>query len=434
MMQCRDIDELLMDFLYQELDAEKTEAFRSHVDSCARCGQEIASLSRTRQALQALPEAEPSPAVTARLLHEAGKRAVRAESGGLLGWLHRLIGPVVAHPAWAAAASLILVAGVAGFLSLRGKVTGQAQEVAVESAPAAMSAPAAAAPAPPPRDRPAATEEPRPAEVRDLGEGARADYAPKVPAPAVAQPPPAKAKEKARASLDSDPADRRRLGRTASTEEDLKLSAKPAERKSAPAKKEAANLAGDDFGGVAAAPPPPAEASQPRDLEKKSEVAASEGEREQAAAGGKGQRLEDAPAKEPPAGPASTLSARGYAGAPEPSPAPSAPPPQTQAPAPAQTKSLAQNADEVQSKQTKEPPEQELFRLAQKQATSGLCVEALGNRDKIARMNAEFYRKRVAGDPSLRACEEQQQRSKRPARQKDGLRAPAEAVETQKAN
>ena len=93
------------------------------------------------------------------------------------------------------------------------------------------------------------------------------------------------------------------------------------------------------------------------------------------------------------------------------------------------TKSAAQN--EVAAK--KEPPEQELFRLAQKQASTGLCVEALGNRDRIARMNSEFYRKRVAGDPSLRACEEQQQRSKRPARQESSP-ALQDAAETQKAN
>src|SRR6185503_6501515 len=131
MMECRDIDELMVDFIYQELDAEKTEAFRTHVSGCARCGAEIQSLQRTRQALRSLPEAEPSPAVSARLLHEAGKRAAKAEAGGFFGWLAKMIGPVMAHPAWAAAASLLLVAGVAGFLSLRGKVSERAQHVEV---------------------------------------------------------------------------------------------------------------------------------------------------------------------------------------------------------------------------------------------------------------------------------------------------------------
>src|SRR5687768_2755550 len=125
MMQCKDIDELMVDFLYQELDDDKMQAWNAHVGACAACGTEMNSLQRTRQALRALPELEPSQAVSTRLLNEAGKRAARSkavEGGGLLDWLHRLVGPIMAHPAWAAAASLLIVVGVAGFLSMRGKV------------------------------------------------------------------------------------------------------------------------------------------------------------------------------------------------------------------------------------------------------------------------------------------------------------------------
>src|SRR5688572_3956204 len=136
MMQCKDIDELMVDFLYQELDDEQMQAWNTHVGGCARCGQEIQSLQRTRQALRALPELEPSPAVSTRLLHEAGKRAARAEGGGVLDWLHRLVGPIIAHPAWAAAASLLIVVGVAGFLSMRGKVS---EHAAIDRAPAAAA-------------------------------------------------------------------------------------------------------------------------------------------------------------------------------------------------------------------------------------------------------------------------------------------------------
>jgi anti-sigma factor RsiW len=78
MMQCRDIDELMVEFLYQELEGERLADFQKHVEGCAHCGAEMKSLMRTRQALRALPEAEPSPAVSARLLHEAAKRTAPA--------------------------------------------------------------------------------------------------------------------------------------------------------------------------------------------------------------------------------------------------------------------------------------------------------------------------------------------------------------------
>jgi anti-sigma factor RsiW len=118
MMQCTDINELMMDFIYRELETKREDEFRAHLASCARCGSELASLERTRHALRELPDAEPPAAVTARLLHEAAKRvprkAAREEEarGGLLSWLSGLFRPVIAHPAWAAAASLVILVGV----------------------------------------------------------------------------------------------------------------------------------------------------------------------------------------------------------------------------------------------------------------------------------------------------------------------------------
>jgi anti-sigma factor RsiW len=132
MMQCNDISELMMDYLYQELDGSQAEAFRSHLVGCNRCNAELEAFQRTRTAMRELPEAEPSQAVTARLLHEAAKRAPRPaqeeESGGLLSWFAGLFRPLVAHPGWAAAASLIMVLGVAGYLKLTGKVDERSQD------------------------------------------------------------------------------------------------------------------------------------------------------------------------------------------------------------------------------------------------------------------------------------------------------------------
>jgi putative zinc finger protein len=159
MMHCHDIDELMVDFLYQELDAAQADEVKAHVDGCKRCGAELQSLQRTRQAVRALPDIEPPGAVTARLLHEAARRAPRVEepaagAAGWLGWLTRWLRPMMAHPAWAAAATLLLVAGVAGVLMTRHKVTSTmtldtSEPAAPESSTGAAPAAPAASPAPP---------------------------------------------------------------------------------------------------------------------------------------------------------------------------------------------------------------------------------------------------------------------------------------------
>jgi hypothetical protein len=432
MMQCKDIDERMVDFLYQELEGPELEAWTAHVGGCARCGAEVQSLQRTRQALRSLPEAEPSPAVTTRLLHEAGKRAARAQGGGFLDWLHRLVGPVIAHPAWAAAASLLIVVGVAGFLSMRGKVS---QHAAIDRPTAAVpeeavpirdvggdkagGAPAAAPPAtvvpdPQPlgKGEGAAAEKPR--DVRAPG-SPTPEYEPKVPPPAVVSAPPAK---KAREDRNVS-----RTGRTASTEEDGVLK-KPL------ARPKTSNLAADDaLGGVGAAPPPPPSPAEsaPAPAREQAEYAAPVDAERQA----DGDRAYAESRKE-----SKDLKAA------EPAPAPSAPPeaaPQSPATAgaladqPAQTQPQAQQT-KAKAPAIKEPPEQELFRLSQKQATAGQCDEALGTRQRIQRLNPEFYRKRVAGDPVYRSCDEHSRRraapSSAPARQKQ--EATEESIDVKK--
>jgi hypothetical protein len=429
MMQCKDIDERMVDFLYQELEGTVLEEWNAHVAGCARCGAEIQSLQRTRQALRALPEAEPSPAVTTRLLHEAGKRAAKtkAAEGGILDWLHRLVGPVIAHPAWAAAASLLIVVGVAGFLSMRGKVS---EHAAIDRPTAAVHEEAAPIrdfkadkPADPAAAAPATTvvTSPTGAELAEKVGEVRAPGSP----PAVVSRPPAK---KARDDLSSF-ADADRRGRTASALEDESLKGSRA------AANERAKLerSVDDLGGKPAAPPPAAaEPQAPAEREVGGYDAPADKPQEQTAAGprldeesrkeAKDLRSNAAPAKPRPS-PAS---------APEPAPAqPAASPPPPPPPAPKssypQSESVAGGAGKgdaaeappvLAKSKAKEPPEQELLRLSQKQASTGLCDEALGTRQKIQRMNPEFYRKRVAGDPSYKTCEEQSRRKQAPARQK----------------
>ncbi len=141
-----------MDWLYNELDQSHSAQFQQHLGSCASCGAELRSLERTRAAFRDLGSEEPPPSVSAILLHEAAKRAPAASAmnpegaaAGIGGWLAKLFRPLMAHPAAAAVASLVLVAGVAGTIYVQ-----RGDHVARPSAETGESASAAAAPAPEP--------------------------------------------------------------------------------------------------------------------------------------------------------------------------------------------------------------------------------------------------------------------------------------------
>ena len=43
MMDCKRIDELLVEYLYQELDPSQVEHFEAHLQVCSRCAQELSS-------------------------------------------------------------------------------------------------------------------------------------------------------------------------------------------------------------------------------------------------------------------------------------------------------------------------------------------------------------------------------------------------------
>jgi Putative zinc-finger len=119
------MDEVMMDWLYEELDPPRSARVSEHLESCPRCSEQLGALRSTRAALRDLPQVEPPPAISAILIHEAARRAPAVEApDGVAshGFWHRLraaFRPLVLHPAAAAIASLILVAGVAGALYVR---------------------------------------------------------------------------------------------------------------------------------------------------------------------------------------------------------------------------------------------------------------------------------------------------------------------------
>jgi hypothetical protein len=149
-------DELL-DLLYGELPPDEERAVRARVAGDPGLSAELAELERVRQLARALPDAEPPGRLTAQLLSQAAQMAPRREptsagaGGGLWARLRSWFGPLVAHPGLAAMASLVLLAGVAGVLIVRGgdDLTEVNRNAPANEAPtgAAENAPA---PAPPP--------------------------------------------------------------------------------------------------------------------------------------------------------------------------------------------------------------------------------------------------------------------------------------------
>ncbi len=143
---CTADDLLLVDLLYGELDADTEEEARGQVSE-----DELRELSNLRALFRELPDEEPAQAISAKLLHAAAINAPaasakserdNAEKTGFWAWLTSLIQPVIAYPGLAAAATLVVVVGVAGTIYL----SGRDQVAKVEAPPPSAPEGAAATP------------------------------------------------------------------------------------------------------------------------------------------------------------------------------------------------------------------------------------------------------------------------------------------------
>jgi hypothetical protein len=113
----QDIDALLVGALYGELSSADEAALTAHLDSHPADRNALDDLKSIRTKFKTSRifelQFEPPQALSALLLQEAARRApkieVRKES-----WFQRFVTLFVAHPAMAAAATLVLVVGVAG--------------------------------------------------------------------------------------------------------------------------------------------------------------------------------------------------------------------------------------------------------------------------------------------------------------------------------
>lgn len=161
-----DICQRLLEFAYDELDPAQAERFAAHLAACARCSTELEGIRRVRRAIPlALPQVEP-PGSEARLMEAAERHRPRRRRLVMLA-------RVASHPAYSAAACLVVLSGVLAFQIMRGRLGIFRRDVQEVSLPA-PEAPFYAAPPPPaeasrlpagavaPAAAPSASEESRP--------------------------------------------------------------------------------------------------------------------------------------------------------------------------------------------------------------------------------------------------------------------------------
>jgi hypothetical protein len=120
----------LLDLLYGEIEGEEEAAALRDVEADPARADEMAAFSRVRSLMRDLPEEEPPAALTAQLMHAAARAVparrgaaavpVEVEGPGLWERIKAFFRPVMMHPGLSAAATLVVVCGVAGVLYMTG--------------------------------------------------------------------------------------------------------------------------------------------------------------------------------------------------------------------------------------------------------------------------------------------------------------------------
>ncbi|HEX4423261.1 MAG TPA: hypothetical protein VH165_35365 [Kofleriaceae bacterium] len=118
-----DIDALLISALYGELTPADEARLTAHLESHPADRNALADLTQTRAVVREsrllAVQFEPPQSVSALLLQEAARRAPRQVRREGEGWFQRFVRSLTAHPAMAAAMTLVLIVGVAGTLYVR---------------------------------------------------------------------------------------------------------------------------------------------------------------------------------------------------------------------------------------------------------------------------------------------------------------------------
>jgi hypothetical protein len=105
-MNCAQADQLLVDYLYQELSLIRAQALQIHLRSCSACSSSLAGLVSTRQVLQYLQQREPPSPLLGVIMSAAlgSSRLLRGSSES-----RTSLWNVVHHPAFVAAVVVVVV-------------------------------------------------------------------------------------------------------------------------------------------------------------------------------------------------------------------------------------------------------------------------------------------------------------------------------------
>lgn len=131
MLERQDIDALLVGALYGELSSTEQAQLTAHLESHPADRSALDDLKAVRERLTSSRifevQLEPPQSVSALLLQEAARRAPKqvVAADKKESWFDRFVRSFIAHPAMAAAATLVLVLGVAGTIYLNGGETSQ---------------------------------------------------------------------------------------------------------------------------------------------------------------------------------------------------------------------------------------------------------------------------------------------------------------------
>lgn len=138
MLERQDIDALLVGALYGELSSTEQAQLTAHLESHPADRSALDDLKAVRERFTTSRifevQLDPPQAVSALLLQEAARRAPKQIAADKKeSWFDRFVRSFIAHPAMAAAATLVLVLGVAGTVYLKGNNDTAQPRVAQES-------------------------------------------------------------------------------------------------------------------------------------------------------------------------------------------------------------------------------------------------------------------------------------------------------------
>jgi len=86
-MNCRRAEDMFIEYLYGELEPDRAEPLRAHLDECLACRTRLAELARVRQLVAQVPDAEPSPMAINRVIARAREEEERTRSIWGIRWV-----------------------------------------------------------------------------------------------------------------------------------------------------------------------------------------------------------------------------------------------------------------------------------------------------------------------------------------------------------